>query len=372
MGKRALVALPRSGTDLTERKKTRKAGCMNTGRGIMHRGCAGLPSVLLRGVSVDPIAEDYPQLSSYNYAGNKPITSPDIEGLQGTEDAPVDTSTQSQGTAETSNAGLLNIEIHQVQQGETISDLANQYNVSQDAIRRANPQTQNRSQADQINIGENIVIPMNHTSDSSGFGDYNSRDAEGLKYIPFDADYQKNLEWQPNATSSTTTEEPSFGNLASDVWNSPIARMIVPDKMTITLSSSVTAIFGTYTGLDFHWITRGHDANIMPYPTFSVGGQIGTKASANALIGMSRGYFLTSDVRKLEEKKAAQALLGISVEMTGGIGVVAGVEGSLSIGIDDKGFQTLDYGISGGFSIGGGLSGGANYTIPIIPSQFAK
>jgi len=35
---------------------------------------------------VDPIAEDYPQLSSYNYAGNKPITSVDIEGLQGTED----------------------------------------------------------------------------------------------------------------------------------------------------------------------------------------------------------------------------------------------------------------------------------------------
>ncbi len=41
---------------------------------------------LCRFVSVDPIAEDYPQLSSYNYAGNKPETSVDIEGLQGTED----------------------------------------------------------------------------------------------------------------------------------------------------------------------------------------------------------------------------------------------------------------------------------------------
>src|SRR5690606_38199376 len=28
------------------------------------------------------IAEDYPQLSSYNYAGNKPISFPDIDGLQ--------------------------------------------------------------------------------------------------------------------------------------------------------------------------------------------------------------------------------------------------------------------------------------------------
>lgn len=33
-------------------------------------------------MSVDPIAEDYPQLSSYNYAGNKPVSSRDIEGLQ--------------------------------------------------------------------------------------------------------------------------------------------------------------------------------------------------------------------------------------------------------------------------------------------------
>ncbi|MCA1751482.1 MAG: RHS repeat-associated core domain-containing protein [Flavobacteriales bacterium] len=41
---------------------------------------------LCRFVSVDPIAEDYPQLSSYNYAGNKPITSVDIEGLQSAVD----------------------------------------------------------------------------------------------------------------------------------------------------------------------------------------------------------------------------------------------------------------------------------------------
>ncbi|NEN25816.1 RHS repeat-associated core domain-containing protein [Cryomorpha ignava] len=42
---------------------------------------------LCRFVSVDPIAEDYPQLSSYNYAGNKPITHVDIEGLQSSDDS---------------------------------------------------------------------------------------------------------------------------------------------------------------------------------------------------------------------------------------------------------------------------------------------
>jgi len=37
---------------------------------------------LCRFVSVDPIAEDFPHLSSYNYASNRPITNRDLEGLQ--------------------------------------------------------------------------------------------------------------------------------------------------------------------------------------------------------------------------------------------------------------------------------------------------
>jgi len=45
---------------------------------------------LCRFVSVDPIAEDYPQYTPYNYAGNKPITKIDQEGLQenGSEKGP--------------------------------------------------------------------------------------------------------------------------------------------------------------------------------------------------------------------------------------------------------------------------------------------
>ncbi len=55
--------------------------------GLYYYGQRYYAPWLCRFVSVDPIAEDYPQLSSYNYAGNKPITSPDVEGLQGTEDS---------------------------------------------------------------------------------------------------------------------------------------------------------------------------------------------------------------------------------------------------------------------------------------------
>ena len=54
---------------------------------------------LCRFVSVDPIAEDYPHLSSYNYASNRPVTSIDLEGLQ-TPDEP---STNQQKNNKTSN-----------------------------------------------------------------------------------------------------------------------------------------------------------------------------------------------------------------------------------------------------------------------------
>ncbi len=39
-----------------------------------------------RFISIDPLAEKFPQLTPYNYAGNKPITHKDLEGLQGTGD----------------------------------------------------------------------------------------------------------------------------------------------------------------------------------------------------------------------------------------------------------------------------------------------
>lgn len=54
---------------------------------------------LCRFVSVDPIAEDYPQYTSYNYAGNKPISKRDLEGLQeeGAETGPTSQSNSASG-----------------------------------------------------------------------------------------------------------------------------------------------------------------------------------------------------------------------------------------------------------------------------------
>ncbi|MEO1052978.1 MAG: SpvB/TcaC N-terminal domain-containing protein [Bacteroidota bacterium] len=50
--------------------------------GLYYYGARYYAAWLARFVSVDPLKDDYPQLNSYNYAGNKPITFRDIDGRQ--------------------------------------------------------------------------------------------------------------------------------------------------------------------------------------------------------------------------------------------------------------------------------------------------
>ncbi len=57
--------------------------------GLYYFGARYYSPWTCRFISVDPLAADYPYLTPYNYAGNKPITHKDIDGLQSTGDEPV-------------------------------------------------------------------------------------------------------------------------------------------------------------------------------------------------------------------------------------------------------------------------------------------
>jgi RHS repeat-associated protein len=57
--------------------------------GMYYYGARYYSPWLCRFISVDPLAADYPYLMPYNYAGNKPITHKDIDGMQSTGDQPV-------------------------------------------------------------------------------------------------------------------------------------------------------------------------------------------------------------------------------------------------------------------------------------------
>ncbi|MCC5922082.1 MAG: RHS repeat-associated core domain-containing protein [Cyclobacteriaceae bacterium] len=163
---------------------------------------------------------------------------------------------------------------------------------------------------------------------------------------------------------------------ASEIWNSPIARSYVPDKISLSFSSSVTAFAGTNTDFSLNWITRGHDAQFSPYAVMTVGGQVGTKVMGDALINFSTGFYATTDMRTLPKGKASRDLLGWSTY--GGAGAGAGLGGSVfgSIGFEKGPLVSSPTWVSGGVgigpSIGIGATGGVSYSWPIIPGQFKR
>ncbi len=61
--------------------------------GLYYYGARYYAAWLCRFVSVDPLQFEYPQLTPYNYAGNKPITHIDIDGMQSTGDEKRNTDT---------------------------------------------------------------------------------------------------------------------------------------------------------------------------------------------------------------------------------------------------------------------------------------
>ncbi len=163
---------------------------------------------------------------------------------------------------------------------------------------------------------------------------------------------------------------------AQDAWNSPIARSHIPDKISLSFSSSVTAFAGTNTDFSLNWITRGHDSQFMPYAVLTVGGQGGPQVSGDALININVGYYATTDMRNLQSGEARDGLLGWSIygSVDAGLGIGGSVTGS--VGFQDSPFVSrptwLSGGVGAGASIGGGATGGVGYSWPIVPKQFKK
>lgn len=160
----------------------------------------------------------------------------------------------------------------------------------------------------------------------------------------------------------------SFLQMVSNLWNSNLARVLVPDVFSINLSTSATALIGVNYEFSVNFITRGNDASFIPVITFAPGGQVGQSVFADASIGVSRGYFIVSDVRQLGKGKANERLAGWSVD--GVVGVGKGVGGSLnaSLGLDTDGVPVFfKIGILGGAAIGGGWSVGQSHTLIVKP-----
>lgn len=156
----------------------------------------------------------------------------------------------------------------------------------------------------------------------------------------------------------------------SDIWNSPMARVIVPDRVYISLSYNANPYIGTSSDFSLNWITRGNDASLIPYSITTVAGTAGMP-NAGIGIGVGRALFPTTDMRSLPSGTAANAMLGWSYTGTA-FGAAYGGRVSItgSIGINGTPLNPTDIswmatGASVGFGTpGGGLYGGASYSTP--------
>lgn len=226
-----------------------------------------------------------------------------------------------------------------------------------------------------INSGQPGVSPIEHTEldeitvsanrKSNWFQRNFSRDK-------FSRDWKNNKE-KSGYNHAANYVEDNRENI-SNAWNSPLARTAVPDKVGVSLSSSVTAVAGLNVGFNFDWITRGNDARITPYVSFTIGGQAGSNVSADALIGIGGGYYPTMDMRSLQKGQASRDLLGwgASGSIDAGVGLGGSITGS--VGFQKQPLISRPTWISGSFSagasIGGGATGGVGYTFPIFSNQF--
>ncbi len=171
------------------------------------------------------------------------------------------------------------------------------------------------------------------------------------------------------ATRKSSASGESSG-VVSDMWNSPFARLIIPDRIYFSLSYNANPYIGTSSDFSLNWITRGNDASLIPYSITTVAGTVGM---VNGGIGISAGggYFPTADMRSLPTGTASNAMLGWSYTGTA-FGAADGGRISLTGSVGIKGTPLKPEGllwITGGASVGfgtpgAGYYGGVSYSTP--------
>jgi RHS repeat-associated protein len=180
--------------------------------------------------------------------------------------------------------------------------------------------------------------------------------------------YANNLPWVRDDYSAN-----------SNLWNSPLMRTIVPDKLGLNVSLTGLGNAGASISYNVDWVTRGHDANLLPYVSktksalaspFHISFDLGVTGSLSE--------YATFDMRSLNHGEADNAILGVDYSVT--MKETPGVGGSYSFGIglnDDRStpnwINVAKAGPSVGFSGGVGYIG-INHTTPIygLFSAFKK
>jgi hypothetical protein len=146
-------------------------------------------------------------------------------------------------------------------------------------------------------------------------------------------------------------------NESQSLFNSTLVRILIPDRISISISLNIAIVAGEGRNIELNWILRGKDASCIPFVTNTLSKRYGFEGDAG--IQLNRYWFNgpSNQIRK-------EFVYGPSQDFDGGYLV----GGCVCIGQNDSG-DVLWYGIGGG--VGGTLFGsyGRGHTSPDLTNN---
>ncbi|NLN25699.1 MAG: hypothetical protein GX163_08655, partial [Bacteroidetes bacterium] len=156
-----------------------------------------------------------------------------------------------------------------------------------------------------------------------------------------------------------------FNEMASDAWNSDLARTYVPDFISIGGGFSGIAGIGGGTSMEANWVLRGPEASMLPVITTTQ--SIGAGYSINATLNIGGANYLgpVKDINRMMLQTSIQDGQ-VSLWASGGLtaGGKIGINGSWSPTPSGHGIIGRQINIGGGLPMGpvpiNGASGVSN------------
>jgi hypothetical protein len=137
-------------------------------------------------------------------------------------------------------------------------------------------------------------------------------------------------------------------------------RVMIPDRISISLEGNVAVIAGAGQDIEFNWITRGKDARLLPYVTNTLTRRWGLEGDAGIQLNVAWHPGPANEISK-------DFLYGPTRDFDAGL--VYG--GNVAFGFDDYGQMTwFGFGAGVGLTLGG--SYGIGHTSPGVDGTILK
>jgi hypothetical protein len=133
---------------------------------------------------------------------------------------------------------------------------------------------------------------------------------------------------------------------------STVARVFIPDRISVSLAGNVAVIAGYGQNIEFNWILRGKDARLLPYVTNTLSRRWGVEGDASIQLNL---YWFPGPANEISK----DFMYGSTKDIDGGF--IYG--GSLLLGQGENG-EILWFGAGAGLGFTLGASYGTGYTSP--------